>query len=243
MLMTLSCLSIRPNKNASSAFDKLNSCLQNIQEWISSILKLNPKKQSSSYFDLMPSYRNLINISLILGKLLYPSAVVKDLDVNFPLLIMSVIFVQMHNLKQIRQYRTDEAAVLAANAVVNSHLDYCNSLFRSLSRFNMPKLQCIQNTLGRIVTNYNISSPASHILRKHHWLPIDFFSKLPLWFYKFLHSSHPNYFSSHLSIHCGRYTNEKNTFVTVMLLMLPHFGMICRMMFILLLLLPVLGKN
>ena len=38
-------------KNATSA---LNSCLQDVQEWmLSSMLKLNPKKQSSPYLDLM----------------------------------------------------------------------------------------------------------------------------------------------------------------------------------------------
>ena len=53
---------------------------------------------------------------------------------------------------------TDAAAVLAANDLVSSRLDYCNSLFRSLSSFYMHKLQCIKNTLGRIVANCNIDT-------------------------------------------------------------------------------------
>ena len=40
---------------------------------------------------------------------------------------------------RVRQYLTDEAAVLAANALVSSHLDYGKSLFRSLSSFNIHK--------------------------------------------------------------------------------------------------------
>ena len=46
-----------------------------------------------------------------------------------------------------------ETPVQAANALVSSWLDYCTSLFRSLSRFNVRKIQDVQNHLARIVTN------------------------------------------------------------------------------------------
>ena len=57
---------------------------------------------------------------------------------------------------------------------MSSRLDYCNTLFRSLSSFHMHKLKCIQNTLGRIVTNCNRYSRATPILKKLHWLPVEF---------------------------------------------------------------------
>ena len=79
---------------------------------------------------------------------------------------------------------TDEAAVLAAIALLSNRLDYCNSLFRSLSIFNMHKMQCIQNTLGRIVTNCNRYSQTTPILKKFQ-LNFGVFSKLPLWFTSF----------------------------------------------------------
>ena len=56
-------------------------------------------------------------------------------------------------------------AVLAANALVSSRLDYCNSLFRGLSGFNQYKLQSIQNTLARIVTNHGKYAHVTPILR------------------------------------------------------------------------------
>ena len=46
-----------------------------------------------------------------------------------------------------------EAALLAANFLIGSCLDYCNSLFRSLSALPLCRLQCVQNTLARIVVN------------------------------------------------------------------------------------------
>ena len=61
----------------------------------------------------------------------------------------------MLDLRQVRQYLTDKAAILVVNVLVSSCFDDCNSLFRSLSNLNMYKLQCIQNTRARIVTNCN----------------------------------------------------------------------------------------
>ena len=103
----------------------------------------------------------------------------------------------------------DEAAVLAANALMNSRLDYCNPHLRSLSSFNMRKLQCMQNTLGGIVTN--ILMGYSYSQKKSIGCQLNFgiFSKLSL-FYKFLHSGRQNCFSPRLSICCGRYGTRYN---------------------------------
>ena len=67
---------------------------------------------------------------------------------------------------------------MGANALVSSRVEYCNSLFRSLSSFNMRKLQCMQNTLGRIVTKKD----THRLLTKN---SIGVFSKLPLLFTSF----------------------------------------------------------
>ena len=116
----------------------------------------------------------------ILGNLLHPADFVKDLgvwfDAEFSLSehvkkTCKACFLQMHDLRRIRQYLTPEVAVLAANALVSSCLDYCNSLFRGLSCFNQHKLQSIQNTLARIVTNHEKYAHVTPILKQFHWLP------------------------------------------------------------------------
>ena len=58
---------------------------------------------------------------------------------------------------------------------VNGRFDYCNSLFKSLSALDLRKVQCVQNSLARIVTNFN-TTRYSHItpVRKTlHWLPTE----------------------------------------------------------------------
>ena len=62
-------------------------------------------------------------------------------------------FVHLRDFRRIRRFLTHNAPVLVANALVGSRLDYCYSLFRSLSKSDVGKLQCIQNSAARIVTN------------------------------------------------------------------------------------------
>ena len=97
---------------------------------------------------------------------------------------------------------------------VNYHMICnCKNCKCSSTGFNMRKLQCIQNTLGRIVTNCNIYSlNTTPILKKLHQLTVEFqcIFKTATLVYKFLHSCHPSYFSPHLSIRCGRYCTRYN---------------------------------
>ena len=44
-----------------------------------------------------------------------------------------------------------------------------------LSGFNQHKLQSIQNTLARIVTNHRKYAHVTPILQKLHWLPVKYF--------------------------------------------------------------------
>ena len=95
---------------------------------------------------------------------------------------------------------THHTALMAANALVRSRLDYCDSLFRSLSACDLRKLQCVQNSLTRIVTNTTKYSHITPVWKTLHWLPIEHHSifKTALLVYKFLYRGYPNYFSPFL---------------------------------------------
>ena len=108
----------------------------------------------------------------------------------------------MRDLRQIRQYLTRDAALTAANAIVGSRLDYCNSLFRGLSVANLRKLQCIQNSLARIVGRTTCLSHTTPLRKALHWLPIRHrcIFKTALLVYKYLHTNCPKYFSPFLKV-------------------------------------------
>ena len=88
-----------------------------------------------------------------------------------------------------------------ANSLVSSKLDYCNSLYNGISQANLNKIQRIQNTLARVVTNTSKFEHITPILKKLHWLPIkqriDY--KLCLLTYKTLQIQQPTYLYNSLS--------------------------------------------
>ena len=110
-------------------------------------------------------------------------------------------FIQLCNLRRIRQYITREVAILAANALVSSRLDYCNSPLRGISSFNEKKLQSIQNTLAHIVSNKRKLDHVTPILKGLHWLPVSYncLFKTATLVYKYLHSGLPSYLGPYLS--------------------------------------------
>ena len=65
------------------------------------------------------------------------------------------------------------AAAALANSLVSSKLDYCNSLCNGISQANLNKIQRIQNTLARVVTNTSKFEHITPILKNLHWLPIN----------------------------------------------------------------------
>ena len=63
-------------------------------------------------------------------------------------------------------------ATALANSLVSSKLDYCNSLYSGISQTNLNKLQRIQNSLARAITNTSKYQHITPTLKKLHWLPI-----------------------------------------------------------------------
>ena len=67
---------------------------------------------------------------------------------------------------------TLSTATALANSLVSSKLDYCNSLYSGISQTNLNKLQRIQNSLARVITNTSKYQHITPTLKKLHWLPI-----------------------------------------------------------------------
>ena len=114
-----------------------------------------------------------------------------------------------------------DTSVVIANALVSSRLDYCNSLFRSLSSRNATRLQYVQNALARFVTGASKYTHITSTLRTLHWLPVRqriIFKTLVL-VYKYLTTGQPKYFAPYLPLYKSavntRRSNPKNLFLLV----------------------------
>ena len=168
--------------NFSHSIQKLKNCLSDIQNFMSANkLKLNPEKTE---FILIGSKNNCKQLLPhfpinILGNQVSPAQSVRNLGVVFDSSfsfsdhvsqVIKSTRVHARDLYRIRPLLDLNTSVLLANALVSSRLDYCNSLFLSLTDFELRRLQLVQNSLCRVVTR---SSKYCHItpqLKKLHWL-------------------------------------------------------------------------
>ena len=60
-------------------------------------------------------------------------------------------YYHLRDLRRIRKYLSTDTAIMVANAMVSSRLDYCNSLLYGVSKLNIAKLQRVQNALYHVV--------------------------------------------------------------------------------------------
>ena len=143
--------------------------------------------------------------------------------------VCKACFAHIRDLKRLQGYLTHEAALMAANALVGSCLDYCNSLFRGLSALYLHKLKCVQNSLARIVAQTTKYSHITPIRKALHWLPIKYHSifKIALLVYKLVYSGIPKYFE-HFLIHRDSAYNTLQSQSDGMFLDFPHFASVFK---------------
>ena len=154
----------------------------------------------------------------ILGNQVSPAQSVRNLgvvlDSNFSFSdhvsqVIKSTRVHARDLYRIRPLLDLNTSVLLANALVSSRLDYYNSLFLSLTDFQLRRLQLVQNSLCRVVTRSLKYSHFTPQLKKLHWLPIKYRIqfKIGLITYKILNQGQPVYLRE--LIH--PYTYSRNT--------------------------------
>ena len=107
----------------------------------------------------------------------------------------------IRDIRRIRHLLPLSAATALANSLVTSKLDYCNSLYSGISQTNLNKLQRIQNSLARVITNTSKYQHITPTLKNLHWLPIKqrIEYKLCLLTYKTLTHQQPTYLYNSLS--------------------------------------------
>ena len=88
--------------------------------------------------------------------------------------VVKTCFHQLHEFRHIRSFMPKSAAIIFANAFIHSHIDYCNSLFYSLPKYSINRLQTIQNSVARIVTRTSRLSCITPVFKSLHWLPLQY---------------------------------------------------------------------
>ena len=163
-------------------------------------LKLNPEKTEFILIGSKNNYKQLLpHVPInILSNQVSPAQSVRNLgvvfDSNFSFSdhvsqVIKSTRVHARDPYRIRPLLDLNTSVILANALpalVSSRLDYCNSLFLSLTDFELRRLQLVQNSLCRVVAH---SCKYSHItgsLEPTSLISVSQLSFLPSW-------SHPQF--------------------------------------------------
>ncbi len=189
-------------------------CLRDIKTWMATnLLKLN-NNETELMVVASPSQSKevgdvLLNVD---GCTIRPSQEVRNLgvilDCNLSLQahISSTTksaFFHLKNICRLRPSLSDPVAETLIHAFITSRLDYCNGVLYGLPNKALDRLQRVQNSAARILTNTKRWQHITPTLKHLHWLPVKsrITYKLLLLTYKSLHTLAPQYLSDLIQQH------------------------------------------
>lgn len=196
--------------------DVLTNCADSVAAWfLQNGLMLNASKTEACIFGTSQRLKTVVNLKPDLKCLGEPIKFVDSVRI-LGVTLDSSLSMNKHvsdtvsncnyyvrALRHIRKSLTHDAAVSIACSLVNTRLDYCNSLLHSTSANNLLRLQRVQNNLARVVLNLHRRESVKHHIYALHWLPVNerIEYKLACVTYKALYSGQPQYLSDCLVKH------------------------------------------
>ena len=170
--------------NSALSLETLTTTFNDILSWMNlNKLLLNPSKTEFLLIGTKQQrlkFSDLTNLSLSTDIIPVSSSArnlgfIFDSDMSFSDQINSVsksCHFHIRDIRRIRHLLPLSTATALANSLVSSKLDYCNSLYSGISQTNLNKLQRIQNSLARVITNTSKYQHITPTLKKLYWLPI-----------------------------------------------------------------------
>ena len=176
-------LSMRPNDPA-HGLDVLRSCSTAVRDWyLTNDLLLNADKSQAIVLGTANQLRSASSIDSVevAGAVLSVETTLKLLGVTFDQRLTfndyAAAIVKSCNyharaIRHVRHLLTKTVACTLACSLINSRLDYCNSLLYGAPASTIDKLQRAQNNAARAVLCESGRSDARPLLRQLHWLPV-----------------------------------------------------------------------
>ena len=126
-----------------------------------------------------------------------------DPDISFNTQVTKVVqscYFQIRNIAKIKSFLSHADLETVIHAFISSRLDYCNSVYSGMSKKNISRLQMVQNSAARLLTNTRKREHITPILATLHWLPVSFRIdfKILLITFKALHGLAPIYITEML---------------------------------------------
>ena len=188
-----------------TTISRIESCLMDITNWMTTNkLKLNTDKTELlilySRFRLPPRLPSIkIGTDIIeptnkarnIG-VIFDNTVTMSFHINN---VVKGAFYHLRNIAKIRKYINVTTAEVLVHAFVNSKLDFCNSLLHGLPKYEINKLQSVQNAAARVIACLSKFDHISGTLKELHWLPVEqrIIFKINLICFKILNNLAPDY--------------------------------------------------
>ena len=102
--------------------------------------------------------------------LIFDNTVTMSIHINN---IVKVAFYHLRNIAKIRKYINVTTDELLVHAFINSNLDFCNSLLHGLPKYEINKLQSVQNAAARVIACLRKFDHISDSLKELHWPPVE----------------------------------------------------------------------
>jgi len=199
--------------DVASSLSQLEACLLDLHHWLcQNGLCLNPSKSDAILFGnarrlaSLPSITgvNIAGCYVPLADKITTLGVVLDRTLTMNFHVSSLYKTSYYHIRSLRHIRTslpDDVCITLATALVQSRLDYCNSILYRTSAGNVNKLQRVQNALARTVYYRSPRMPSAVLVHNLHWLPVksrvDF--KIAVLTYKLLATHEPGYLHERLT--------------------------------------------
>ena len=111
-------------------------------------------------------------------------------------------YFHLRNVRTLKPFLSYKALLTVVHAFITSRIDYGNSLLYGISDHNLNRLQRVQNSAARIVTNTSKYDHITPVLYKLHWLPVRYriHYKIILTTFKAIHGLSPSYITELIRI-------------------------------------------
>ena len=169
--------------NQVECITKLENCIDAVRHWMqTNFLKLNENKMEFIILGLPQQLKKVGNITITTGEdIIQNVSAVKNpgmfLDAELKHMIhinklTSSSFNTLHNISRGRCHLDQETTNILVQALILSKFDYCNSLLLGIPKYNIAKLQRIQNMSCRMIYQLPKHSNINTYPAQLHWFKI-----------------------------------------------------------------------
>ena len=178
-------LAFKPSSsNHETAINSMNKCIKIIRSFmLTEQLKINDDKTEFLVIGTPQQLAKIQNLTVTVGNSsITSSSHAKNLGVIFDQhmtmdkhinSVSSKSFHQLIKIRQLRKYLNEKVTLSLVHSFITSSIDYCNNLFYGQPKRILRKLQRIQNSAARVITNSKKYDHITPILETLHWLPVE----------------------------------------------------------------------